>query len=105
MRKLLLAHPSTPENLSVDSIGDSWVNVNWQHDGHRISRYDVLFMMNSSVGIQYTTNNQTNHNVTGLQPNVEYSFRVRGATIVYGVAFAGTLSNSDVAMTLGMQKG
>jgi hypothetical protein len=80
-----LVPPSAPTNLSVDSIGATWAYVLWQHlSMSSTTRYNVLVMMNGNVSIESTTTNQTYLNVTGLQPNVEYSFRVREVSTVHG---------------------
>jgi hypothetical protein len=102
---MFIVPPSIPGNLLVDTIGDTWVYVRWQHPSmhneREISRYDVFVQTYHDISIQSTTTNQTYLNVTGLQPNVEYSFRTRGETTVYGVPFVGGLSDAGVAMTLG----
>jgi hypothetical protein len=102
----VLVPPSAPGNLTVDSIGDTWINVCWQrpftHSEYGISRYDVI-IVNGNTNIISTTTNLTRTNVTGLQPNVKYSFRARGVTIVYGASIAGGFSNSDAARTLGKE--
>jgi hypothetical protein len=107
-KTIYLVPPSAPVNLSADSIGATWVYVRWQHPSMAstsgISRYDILVMMNGNVSIQSTTTNQTYLNVTGLQPNVEYSFRVREVTTVHGDDIMGGDSDTYVAMTSMLRK-
>ena len=93
--------PGQPSNLTVDSIGATWVVLCWQPPVMTgqpgIARYDILVRSIADNTINftvYTTDNTTNLNVTsGLLPNTEYEFRVHAVAVRLDVVSQGQPSN------------
>jgi hypothetical protein len=86
-------------------VGATWVAIRWLRPilhSNGISRYDVHYaMMDGFARIQSTSNNiETNLNVTNLQPNAEYTFRVRGVAVFRGVDILGEFRGPETATTL-----
>ena len=97
--------PGQPYNLSVVSIGATWISLCWEEPDMAgepgIARYDIL-VMNTAEGFTFTastTDNTTNINVTGLSPNSEYEFSVQAVAVRLDATSQGTPSNTAVGLT------
>lgn len=106
----VLVAPGRPLNLSTDDFSASWVYLCWQAPLEvgtpGIAYYEVTATPvtngDTAAGTMVvpTASSITRLNVTGLAPNVEYEFRVRGVAAALGAVSPGALSEPVSAVTL-----
>lgn len=89
----------------MDAVGGSWVQLSWQAPENArtiIDRYIISTtrVTHNIVTMENTMSSDTSWNVTGLLPNIVYSFMVQAIAAALGLERMGMFSDAITATTL-----
>ena len=92
--------------MSADFIGSTWASLSWTHPLQTgepgIAFYTVIatdVSDGSMVTASTLSNSPARMNITDLQPNVAYSFRVQAVAMALDVSAESEFSNPITGMT------
>jgi PKD repeat protein len=77
--------PTTPQNLQVDSVTSSVINLTWQHDETDEQSFDLESKLSTSESWTDLTSvggGSNSYSFTGLNPSTSFDYRIRARNTV-----------------------